>query len=398
MASIKINDYISWTGVHDEMLRRFDIVMETAEGTTYNAYIIKGKDKTVLIDGSKTGFGEQWLANIREVTPIEDIDLVVIQHSEPDHASAFNVLLDIKPDLEFYGSTLALANLKEIVNRPINAHVIKPGETYDLGGLTLKFLITPNVHWPDTIMTYVPELKVLFSCDFLGEHYSFESLYHSKLKSKKTYDHYFKHYYDSIMAPMARFVNLALNQLKPLEIDMVLPSHGPVLDTKEAVNYALRKYTEWSIIPKNEVPQVVIAYCSNYGYTKALAETMYQSIVETGVGVKMYDIIEVPEQKVVKEILAADGFLVGSPTIMADVIRPVYDILNSLPIYLVQGKKASAFGSYGWSGEAVPNLITRLKQLRYKVDDEGLAIRLQANASELEQAKQFALTFVAKLK
>ena len=91
MASIKINDYISWTGVHDEMLRRFDIVMETAEGTTYNAYIIKGKDKTVLIDGSKTGFGEQWLANIREVTPIEDIDLVVIQHSEPDHASAFNV-------------------------------------------------------------------------------------------------------------------------------------------------------------------------------------------------------------------------------------------------------------------------------------------------------------------
>lgn len=397
MQNIQLRKDLFLLNVQDSKLRRFDIVMETKFGTTYNSYVIKGSEKTALIDANKDLFDEDFIRRLQSVTPIEKIDYLVVQHTEPDHSGSIAGLLRLNPNITLVGSFMAMRLVREIVNHDFKQIVVKDNDVISLGDKTLQFLSLPNLHWPDTICTYVRELKVLFTCDFFGAHYSGKDYLLSQMKDQKDYMAARRYYFDMIMSPFKTYVRAALTRLPKLDFDIVCPSHGPVID--EDLPGLMKQYDLWSELPaKGATPLVVIAFASNYGYTCTLAETIAETIKKQGLAVESYDLVVTPKETVLARLAFATGLLVGSPTIVGDIVPPVSEFLYNLNGIIHGGLYASAFGSYGWSGEAVPNILARLKQTRMKIADEGYRSRLKPDEVKLAGAREFAENFSSIVK
>lgn len=396
MAVKELMKELYWTGVLDAGLRRFDIIMETQYGTTYNAYLLRGSEKTALIETVKETFYEEYEKNLEAVMPPEQIDYIIVNHTEPDHAGSAARLLERNPEITVVGSVAALNFLKQIVNRTFKSLPVKDGDTLSLGDKTLRFLSVPHLHWPDTMYTYWEEEKVLFTCDSYGAHYSHPGILRSTVDHTEDYLEAAKYYFDNILGPFKPFMNTALDKTRELAPVMICPGHGPVLDSGIAPFLTL--YSEWSRVPeKPEVPITVIAYVSAYGYTKMLAEAIDQGIRAcAGVQTELYDMEKADPALVVERIGLADGLLLGSPTILGEALAPVLNVTGSLLPAIHQGKCAAAFGSYGWSGEAVPHLTERLAQLRMKIMD-GPRVRFRPTQEDLDNAKQFGAEFAAFL-
>lgn len=387
---------IFWTGILDRDLRVFDIIMETEFGTTYNAYVVKGTEKTALIETAKAKFCDEYLAKVQAVTDIGDVDYLIVDHTEPDHAGSAAKLLELNPNIEVVGTTGAINFLSQIMNKPFQSHAVKEGEELDLGGKTLRFMIVPNLHWPDTMYTYLPEDKILFTCDSFGSHYCCEGILRSKVENEEGYQRASKYYFDNILGPFKPFMNKALDRVEGMEIDMICPGHGPVHDTD--LKELFQTYRAWNKVENpNPNKTVVIAYVSAYGYTAAMAKAIGDAIRASGVDVHAYDLVTDDCADLPADLLHADGILLGSPTILSDALKPIYDLTTTMLPTIHGGKQAAAFGSYGWTGEAVPNLTQRLQQLKMKVSD-GLRLRFKPSEDELAQCKAFGEDFAAKVK
>ncbi|MFA5006644.1 MAG: FprA family A-type flavoprotein [Candidatus Izemoplasmatales bacterium] len=391
----KLAEKLWWVGVNDYDLRVFDIVMETEFGTTYNAYLVVGSEKTALIDTAKVNFQDDYIAKVQSLVDFKDIDYVVLNHTEPDHSGSVARLLDLNPDLTVVATAAGLSNLKEIVNRPFKAVQAKDDAVLSLGNRSLRFFTLPNLHWPDTMFTWLEEDKILFTCDFFGAHYAFEGVFAKNVKNQDDYRKALKDYFDAIMSPFRKFVQKGLERIKDLPLKYVATSHGPVLDETN-IEEAKALYAKWAEIrPKNEIPLVVIPIASAYGYTLKMSAEVKKGVeaaFEGKVKVETIDIVGTMTHYIVDRIQAADAFLIGSTTILADTLKPVWDILSSLNPIVDGGKFASAFGSYGWSGEAVPNILARLAQLKMKTI-EGLRIRFNPSADQLREAYDFGIRF-----
>ncbi len=386
---------IDFVGVLDRDLRIFDIIMETEFGTTYNSYVVKGTEKTALIETAKAKFWDEYIENVQAVTSVQDIDYLVVDHTEPDHAGSAVKLLEMNPEIEVVGTAGAINFLSQIMNKPFKSRAVKEGEEISLGGRTLRFMVVPNLHWPDTMYTYVPEDKVLFTCDSFGSHYCCEGILRSRVENEEGYMRAAKYYFDNILGPFKTFMNKALDRVEQMDVEMICPGHGPVLDT--GLKEFLKTYREWSRIENpNQNKTVVIAYVSAYGYTGMMAEEIAKGIRSQGVDVKAYDLVTSDTAGLSADLLYADGILLGSPTILGDALKPVYDLSTTLLPTIHGGKQAAAFGSYGWTGEAVPNLTQRLQQLKMKVSD-GLRLRFLPSEDELSQCRKFGEEFAGKV-
>ena len=199
---IDLTPDVKWIGVLDYDIRTFDIVMHTEHGTTYNSYFINAHKKTI-IETAKEKFSEVFLSKLRKVTDPADLAYIVLDHTEPDHSGAMRQLLDLAPDAVVVGSGNAIRYLGDIVNRPFRSLVVKDGDTLDLGNKTLKFISAPNLHWPDSIYTYLVEDKILFTCDSFGAHYCHEDLFDDLVGD---YDADFRYYFDVILKPYSKFM------------------------------------------------------------------------------------------------------------------------------------------------------------------------------------------------
>ena len=396
MKTLELKKGIYYTGVSDKELKTFDIIMQTAYGTTYNSYIVKGSEKTALIETAKENFLDEYLKSVEQITPVSKIDYLIVNHTEPDHSGSIRVLLERNPDITVIGTPSALMFLKEITNRPFQKQSVKEGDTVSLGDKTLTFLPLPNLHWPDTMYTYIPEDKILFTCDSFGAHFAHDDILRSKVENTEGYLDALRYYFDCILGPFKRpFMQNALDRIKDLDIDMIATGHGPVLDSH--IDEVTSLYKEWCKPEQSDKKSVVVAYVSAYGYTKMLAEKIYEGLTESGtLQVKMFDLENTKKQEVVDEITKAEGFLLGSPTILGDALEPIWDVATALFPPVHGGKYASAFGSYGWSGEAVPNLMERFKQLRLKTTD-GLRVRFRPTDDDLKNAKEFGKAFAARI-
>jgi flavorubredoxin len=393
MLTKKITDDFTWVGVLDPDLRVFDIVMQTEFGTTYNSYILKGKEKTALFEASKAHFFDEWIEKVKSESPIEKIDYLIMNHTEPDHSGTIERLLDINPCIEIVGSMGAINFLKEITNKEIEGRAVKTGDEIDLGGKTLKFISAPNLHWPDTMFTYIPEIKTLMTCDCFGSHYSDENVTNDNLTNYEDYMKTLVYYFDNIIGPFKGDVLAALEKIDPLDIDVIATGHGPVLTQNPMAVVEL--YREWSS-PKspNAKKTIIIPYVSAYGYTKSLAETIAGGIREAGdIDVRLYDMVTADFDHVMTEILYADGFLLGTPTIVGEALEPIWKIAASLNAKLHGGQFASSFGSYGWSGEGVPHIMQRLGQCKLNVFGDGLRVRFKPDDEALASAREFGVAF-----
>lgn len=392
MKSLKLRENFYWTGIVDSDLRVFDIIMYTEFGTTYNSYVMKAGDKTILFETAKEKFWDDYIEKLEEVTTISEIDYLVVSHTEPDHAGSVVRLLELCPHLKIISTGTANKFLKEIVNRDFTGIIIKDGQKMQIGDKTLNFMAVPNLHWPDTMYTYIEEEQILVTCDSFGSHYAFSDVLVSKVENHKDYEKATKYYFDCIIGPFKSYMTKALERVRKLDVTMICTGHGPVLDGKIEQMYDW--YENWcTVINPNTKKTVIVPYVSAYGYTEQIAKDIADGIKDSGdIDVRMYDMVTADSAKVVEELGFADGILMGTPTIVGEALKPIWDLTLAMTPVTHNGKLAGVFGSYGWSGEGVPHIEARLKQLRMKVVD-GLRIRFRPNDADHQDAFDYGYNF-----
>lgn len=391
---MELRHQIYSVGVQNPELEVFDIIMKTPRGTSYNAYLVKGSEKTALVETAKEGFLEQYLQNIEAVLPFESVDYLVINHTEPDHAGIIPELLKRNAKLRLIGTSSAITFIAQIINQPFNSRTVKKGDTLDLGGRELSFYPMPNLHWPDTMFTFDSLSKALFTCDFLGAHHAFAPLLLSRLEDRADYLTSAEKYYMDIMSPFAQpFVENGIRQVRELNPSVVYTGHGAALDT--GIEEVLQLYERLSRKPEKQGKSVAIVYVSAYGYTRKLARALEEEIKKS-FPVTLIELNEHNREDAYHAIAQADGVLFGSPTFLGDTLQPIGELMAGLHPFSLKGKVCAAFGSYGWSGEAVGNITERLRQLKAKTL-EGVRARLCPNEEELAQARELARNLVAAL-
>lgn len=392
MKTLKLRDGFYWAGIVDDSLRVFDIIMYTEFGTTYNSYVWKAGDKVVLFETAKEKFFDEYLDKLKELIDITKIDYLVVEHTEPDHAGSIEKLLEYSPQMKIIATGCAISFLKEIVNKDFCSIAVKDNQRMEIGGKTLRFMIVPNLHWPDTMYSYIEEEQILVTCDSFGSHYGFHDILVSKVTDQEGYMRATKYYFDCIIGPFKPYMLKALNRVRELDVTMICPGHGPVLDDK--IDFIYNTYEEWcTVVNPNTKKTVVIPYVSAYGYTKQLAEEIARGIQDSGdIDVRMYDMVEADQGKVLEELGFADGILFGTPTIVGEALKPIWDLTTSIFAGTHGGKLASAFGSYGWSGEGVPHILERLRQLKMRVVD-GLRVRFKPSEVNKLDAYEYGYNF-----
>lgn len=397
--TFKITEDLFWVGALDPNLRIFDIIMETKFGTSYNSYLLKGSQGIALFETVKEKFFDEHLEKIRLITNLEDINYIVVNHTEPDHAGSVEKLLEYAPNATVVGSSLAIKYLSEIINKPFNSKVVKDGETLSLGDKTLKFISAPQLHWPDTMYSYVVEDETLITCDSFGAHYCDDRILKSSIEEDKEDDYVeaYNYYFRMIMGPFKPFMLKAMDKIKDLKLNYICPGHGLVLD-KSNIEKFMNLYREWCQPTKREKQSIVIPYVTAYGYTETIAQAIKKGIESANfdVDILMYDLVTADMNEVLKEINECSGLLIGSPTLLADTLPQIWTILSSLNPVIHRGLPASCFGSYGWSGEALKNITERYKQLKLNVVSEPLGIIFKASEENLETAFNFGLDFAKK--
>lgn len=390
--ALAIADGVHWVGALDPDLRTFDIVLATANGTTYNSYVVRGERGVAVIDTVKAAFAPEFFRRLESVCRYDEIRAIVLNHLEPDHSGALPELMQRAPEAHVYLSSRAPMMFKALLKAtditPAAFTLVQTGSRLDLGGRTLAFYQTPFLHWPDTQCTYVPELGLLFSGDVFGCHFCDDRLFNDKVGD---FRFSFEYYYAHIMRPFRQHVLAALDLLEPLALTLIAPAHGPVL--RQNPRHYLARYRQLAAGRLDE--QVVgektllIFYLSAYGATRMMAEAIATGAeAETGVRVSLYDLEVGDVSPLIDLIETADGIVIGSPTLNGDAAKPVWELLASLHTIHVRGKLGAAFGSYGWSGEAVAMMEDRLKGLRLHVPFEGLRLKLVPTEEELAQCQE----------
>jgi flavorubredoxin len=390
---IDVTDDVKWIGVLDYNIRTFDIVMSTDLGTTYNSYFINARKKAI-IEVAKEKFSETYLQKLRSVTDPGEIEYIVLNHTEPDHSGSLRLLLELAPSATVVGSGNAIRYLEDIVNIPFKSHVVKDGDTLDLGNKTLRFYSAPNLHWPDSMLTLLVEDKVLFTCDVFGAHYCSTEMFSN---FDEQYTKSFKYYFDVIMRPFSRFILKAIEKVKPLELEYICPGHGPMHknNLRKAIDLSEKFAEEYmQVISEKNQMNILIAYVSAYGYTKEAAYIIAEGISETeGITVDITDIENIAPEELESKLIKSDGLIIGSPTINQNTLLPVYRLFALINPIRDKGKLGGAFGSYGWSGES-PNLILEnLRLLKLKIFEETAAFKFSPDNNKKEYLREFGRNF-----
>jgi flavorubredoxin len=388
---------VKWIGILDYDIKTFDIVMTTEFGTTYNSYFINA-GKKVVVDVAKEKFFDVYLKKLHSVTDPRELQYIILDHTEPDHSGSLSRLLEIAPDAIVVGSGNAIRYLEDIVNKPFRSLIVKDGDSLDLGNKTLRFISAPNLHWPDSIYTYLAEDKILFTCDSFGAHYCDSEIF-SRMSPE--YLEAFKYYFDVILKPYSRFMIKAIEKIRPLEIDVICPGHGPVHreNLREIIDLAERYSNEYlKLISGGTVKKVLIAYISAYGYTKQAADYIAQGIGETGdFKIDVTDIENISVGDLDLKLALSDAILAGSPTINQNTLLPVYKLFSLINPIRDKGKLAGAFGSYGWSGEAPKIILDIFRSLKLRTFEDTASFKFSPGAAKKDILIEFGKRFAQRL-
>jgi len=389
--AVPVSERVHWIGALDPGLRTFDIILKTANGTTYNSYLVRGSDGIAIIDTVKENFSDEFFARLESVADYSEIKYIVLNHLEPDHTGALPELMARAPQAKLYISNKAQGMLKALLNRDgLNFETVKTNDNFSLGDRTLRFLHTPYLHWPDTQCTYLEEDEILFSGDVFGCHFCDGRLFNDLVGD---FRFSFEYYYAHIMRPFKKYVLRALKLIEPLDIKIVAPTHGPIL--RDRPKDYITRYRELSVSRlHNEIGEteqsLLIFYISSYGNTQRMAEAIYTGASKVeGVRASLYDLEGSEVAPFVDLIEEADGIVFGSPTINGDAVKPVWDLLSSLAVIDMRGKLGAAFGSFGWSGEAVRMIEDRLRGLKLDQPVAGLKLKLIPSDEELQRCELF---------
>jgi len=393
---VMIKDGVYWIGALDPGLVVFDIVIPTKHGTTYNAYLVRG-EKIAVIETVKSYCVDGFISKIRSLVRPEDIDYIIINHTEPDHSGGLIRLMELAPNAIPVFSRGARTFVKNILHKEFDYKEVKAGDSIDLGGKVLKFIQAPFLHWPDTMFTYLETDKILFPCDAFGSHYCSDKRFNDELGSKEDAFTAYEFYYDTILRPFKKHVLDALENIKDIDIDIIAPSHGPIL--REDLDKYINAYREWAGKTKKypDKKKISVIYVSSYGSTKRMAESIYRGACLPDTDVSLLDAAEIDMDSLLDEIDASDGIILGTPTLNAKAPKPIFDIISNMVTLNIRGKAAAVFGCYGWSGEAVQIIEDILKSLRFKIVTEGCKLRMIPSEEALNGCEEFGKKFASAI-
>ena len=353
----KIKDHILTFGAVDWDRRLFDSLIPLPDGTSYNSYLVRGSEKTALIDTVDPTKSEILLENLRGVA---DLDYVVAHHGEQDHSGSIPAVLEKYPKARVVCSPKAKGILVDLLAIPQDKFVtFEDGQTLSLGGLTLEFIHTPWVHWPETMVTYLREDKILFSCDFFGSHLAQSDLF--VVDEGRVYEAA-KRYFAEIMMPFRTAIQKNMERIKDLKIEMIAPSHGPLYDCPE---FIMDAYREWiSDKPKNSA---VVAYVSMHGSTETMISRLVAALAERGVEVWQFNLADIDIGKLAIALVDAATIVLGTPAVHVGPhpkVAYAAFLANALRPKL---KFASINGSYGWGQKIVEQIAVMIPNLKVEV-------------------------------
>ena len=359
MAVKEIKKNIFSVGVIDWDRRLFDELIPLPEGTTYNAYLIKGSQKTALIDTVDSSKENELIDNLKSMN-IDKIEYVISNHAEQDHSGAIPKILEIYTGAKVVTNNKCRTMLIDMFHTPEEKFIaVNDGETVSLGDKTLQFVFAPWVHWPETMLTYLKEDKILFPCDFFGSHLATSELY---VQDKcKVYESA-KRYYAEIMMPFRNNIKRNLEKIKELEIDIIAPSHGPIYPEPQ---FIIDAYMDW--VSDNVKNEVIIPYVSMHGSTQKMVEHLVSALIDRGITVKPFNLTQTDIGELAMAMVDAATAVIGSPTVLTgahpSVVYAAY-LANALRPKL---KFASLIGSYGWGGRMTEIITGMLKNLKVDI-------------------------------
>ena len=335
MKARRIADGVYYTGIIDWDRRTFDELVALPRGTSYNSYIVSGSSATALIDSAEPSKSSEFLGIIREMET--EIHYIISQHAEQDHSGTIPELLDMYPDAEVLGTPACIELLRELLRIDGNFRAIEDGETLSLGDRTLRFIVTPWVHWPDTMVTYLEEERILFTCDFFGSHLATSDI----MEVPEGFLREAKRYYAHIMMPFSQMVTSNLRKISDLDISLIAPSHGPLVSIPDLI---IDAYTKWT----SGGSKTVIAYTTMHRSTEIMVERLTEKLMELDVSVRPINVAESDTGEFLTELVDALVLVVASPTVLT---RPHPAVASAL--YLVNAlrpplKHIALMGSYGW--------------------------------------------------
>ncbi len=387
----KIKEGIYWVGAIDWDIRDFHGYI-THRGTTYNAYLIKD-EKIALVDFVKEPFFDEMLDRIEEIVDPTKIDYLISNHAEPDHSGALVKMAKVAPQAEIIASERGANTLNKYYSLDTPITSIKEKPQIELGTKTLHFVEVPMAHWPDSMVTYIPEDKVLLSNDAFGQHLASSGRFDDEV-DPDILKHEATAYYGNILMPLWRTVNRAINSLEGVEIEIIAPSHGIIWRGNPGT--ILELYVKWVKGATEE--RVVILYDTMWKSTEKIAKAISQGIMDEGVSVRIHNLKVTHRSDVVTDLLDARGVLVGSPTLNNHVFPSVAGILAYIRGLKPQNKIGAAFGSYGWGGGAKRYVEAEMKAAGIELIENDIEFLYKPTKDEIKKAREFGRSFAGKIK
>ena len=392
--AMRMSEHVWWVGAIDWAVRDFH-GYETNRGSTYNAYLVKSADKMVLVDTVKKAFFKEMLARISSVVKPDDIDYIVSNHSEMDHSGCLPETIEaVKPE-KIFASVMGQKALEQHHHLDGAITAVKDGSTLTLGDMNLTFIETRMIHWPDSMMTYLDKDQMLFSQDGFGMHLATNERFADQLP-QDVLDYEAAKYYANILLPFSPLIAKAIEKIKAsgLKIGIIAPDHGPVW-RKDPLRI-VGKYAGWTQMkPTNKT---VIAYDTMWGSTDMMARAIGEGAGSEGGDVKLLRLRGTHRSEVATQILDAGAFVVGSPTINNQMFPTVADMLTYVRGLKRLNMSGGAFGSYGWSGEAVKQIEDVLMSMKVELVQEGLKLIYVPDEEALKACRAFGEAVARKLK
>lgn len=389
MQAREVKDNIYWVGAIDWDRRLFDELIPLPDGTSYNAYLIRGSEKTALIDTVDLTM-EHVLAERLDNLGVESIDYIVANHAEQDHSGALPRMLEKFPTAKVVTTPKGKGMLMHLLLIPKEKFIaVDDKETLSLGNKTLEFIHAPWVHWPETMLTYLREDKILFPCDFFGSHLATSDLY--AIDEARVYEAA-KRYYAEIMMPFRKAIEKNLRKLEGYETELIAPSHGPIYHRPE---FILEAYRDWVFAPPKNI--VVLPYISMHGSTRKMVEYFVEALIEKGVGVQRFDLAATDIGELAMALVDAATIVVGTPTVLTgahpNVVYAAY-LANALR---PKSQFASIIGSYGWGSKMVDQLVGMLSNLKVEIL-EPVIVKGFPRGENFEALNRLAATIAEKHK
>ncbi len=383
MRAVPVTDDIWWVGVIDWGLRDFH-GYETPRGSTYNAYLVRGESTWALIDTVKTAFVPELLSRVADVIDPAEVGLIVVNHVEPDHNSGLRGVMAAMPSARVVASATGVKGVAEYHDGLV-VEAVAPDVAIDLGGRTLRFMPAPMVHWPDSMLTYCPEVRVLMPNDAFGQHLASSGRFADEVGVDLAIEE-LGIYYANILMPVHAQVAKMVDKITEAgwEPEVIAPSHG-VIWRGDALAAAYQAYERWTSCVKRD--KAVVAYSTMWGSTKMLAEAVVDGITAAGVEVGLYDLAVTSGAKVTYELLEAKALVLGSPTLHHGMLYRVAGFIQYIEGLKPVDRMAAFFGSFGWGGGAVKQMRERVTAIGLEAPLEDFSEKFKPTSDDLTAAE-----------